>query len=289
MSLLLPTVHPWPEVRETLETVVAPACREGCEILLLDGHGAGLSAPPRPPVRWLRLPGADVFALRAHGLAAARGEIVAILEDHCVAAPDWCRRTLAAHHEDPSPALIGPVANHPDSSHRAVDRANFLLTLGPYAPPLRAVEADRLPVPTNLSLKRAALPVEEPAAGWLEYEGIGELHRRGRIGVAAGALLEHRQSWGPLRAPLVHFHSGRAYGATVRSWPRERRRAWRRSLLRLPGRLLRITRPALERGAGGAPPTAADRGWLLALVLANTLGQAAGSLAGAGDSRARLS
>ena len=38
----------------------------------------------------------------------------------------------------------------------------FALTLGPFAPPLERVPAWRLPVPTNLSIKRAVLPSTPP-------------------------------------------------------------------------------------------------------------------------------
>lgn len=288
LSVLLPTARAWPEIGEALAAALAQDCAEPFEILVLDGHGAGLAGEPSPPVRWLREPGADVFALRALGLAEARGEIVAISEDHCVLPPDWCRRILAAHRASAAPALVGPVANHPGSARRAVDRANFLLTMGPYAAPLDELPPGRLPIPTNLSLKRAALPAGRPPAGWLEYDLLAALRDRGQIGLAGDVTLAHLQSWRAGEALAVHFASGRAYGGSTRGWPRRERLRW---LLRwglLPRRLFRLTRPALERGAGGRAPTLADRAWLVGLILANAAGQLTGALAGAGASRHRL-
>jgi hypothetical protein len=212
LSVLLPTARAWPEIGEALAAALAQDCAEPFEILVLDGHGAGLAGEPSPPVRWLREPGADVFALRALGLAEARGEIVAISEDHCVLPPDWCRRILAAHRASAAPALVGPVANHPGSARRAVDRANFLLTMGPYAAPLDELPPGRLPIPTNLSLKRAALPAGRPPAGWLEYDLLAALRDRGQIGLAGDVTLAHLQSWRAGEALAVHFASGRAYG-----------------------------------------------------------------------------
>lgn len=288
LSVLLPTTREWPEIGEALAAALAQDCVEPFEVLVLDGHGAGLAGAPSPPVRWLREPGADVFDLRALGLAAARGEIVAISEDHCVLPSDWCRRVLAAHRESPALALVGPVVNHPGSSRRPVDRANFLLTMGPYAAPLEELPAGRLPIPTNLSLKRAALPAGRTAAGWLEYDLLAVLRDRGEIGIAGEVSLAHLQSWRAGEALAVHFASGRAYGGSTRGWPRRERLHWLRHWVLLPRRLVRLTRPALERGAGGCVPTFADRAWLVGLILANAAGQLGGALAGAGASRQRL-
>jgi hypothetical protein len=271
-----------------VESALAQSCGEAYEVLVLDGHGAGLPRDQDLPVRWLRVPGADVFELRAMGFAAARGEIIAISEDHCVMPRDWCSQTLAAHRGNPAAALIGPVSNHAGSARRAVDRASFLLTLGPFAPPLEALTHGRLPVPTNLSLKRSALLVGTPPPGWIEYELLAELQQRNELGLASDALLEHRQCWDSLLAPRIHFYSGRSYGASTRAWPSWVRRRWFLQLGLLPHRMFRLTRPALERGAAGAASGVADRFWLIGLILANALGQLVGALAGPGASRRRL-
>jgi hypothetical protein len=282
ISVILPTVRPWPEVKAALTSCLAQDTAEPFEILVMDGHGSGLPAAPEPPVRWLRVPGADVFHLRARGVAAARGEIVVISEDHCLAPPCWLARTSAAHRARTAAVLVGPVRNHVDSTHSVVDRANFALTLGPFAPPLAHVPAWRLPVPTNVSMKRAFLGTIPRPDGWLEYDMLADAMRQGCLDVAGDAVLDHLQHWHPAEAVAVHFQSGRSYGASVRRWPAADRRAGWRSLTRLPGRLYRRTAPTMA----GSP--AGDRAWLAALILANTLGQATGVLRGAGESRRRL-
>jgi hypothetical protein len=285
LSILIPTVHPWPAIQRSLESAFAQDCEEPYEVLILDGHGRGLPLSADARAIWVLAPGADSFDLRTMGIAMARGEVIAISEDHCVMPPGWCRQTLAAHDENPAAALLGPVSNHRDSARRAVDRANFLLTFAPFAASLTLLASGRLPVPTNLSLKRSAVRRAANRPGWLEYELLAELQKKGELGLAAGAVLEHRQTWGWLRAPVIHFASGRSYGASIREWPAEQRRQWFRELRRLPGRMLRIIRPALDQGAGGAAPWAADRFWLRVLVLSNTLGQFVGALTGPGTSR----
>ncbi|HEY8141876.1 MAG TPA: hypothetical protein VIG06_04365 [Kofleriaceae bacterium] len=287
MSVLLPTVRGWPEIEKALAASLRQDFAEAFEVLVLDGHGAGLDREPRPPVRWLREPGADVFRLRAVGVAAARGDVVLLSEDHCVAPPDWYARTSSAHREKVEPALIGPVRNHSASSRRAVDRANFALTLGSFAPPLESVPEGRLPVPTNLSFKSSILPRETPDSGWLEYDLLARLANAGGLAVA-DALIEHLQNWKPAAALSVHFHSGRSYGASVRQWAAGRRRMWWRSLPHTPRWLYRLSTPALRPGASGKSPSLADRAWLASLVLANVMGQAAGALTGVGASRTHL-
>lgn len=285
LSVILPTTRPWPALDEALPANLAQRFAEPFEILVVDGHGAGLPAEPAPPVRWIREPGADVFRLRAIGAAAARGEVILFSEDHCVPPLDWFERTSHAHREHPQPALIGPVRNHPGSSRRSVDRANFALTLGPFAPPLAAVPRWRLPVPTNLSIKRSALPQEPRAPGWLEYDYLAEAMRQEIIGVAEGAHLDHLQSWGLVEVLAIHFQSGRSYGASVRPWPVQRRREWWSSLPNLPWRIYRATVPVLLRHGAGARSSMADHAWLGALVFANIVGQMTGALTGPGSSR----
>jgi hypothetical protein len=62
-----------------------------------------------PDVRFLHLPGSRSPAeLRARATAVARGGIIAFLEDHCVPAPDWSARLIAAH-SAPHAAVGGAV------------------------------------------------------------------------------------------------------------------------------------------------------------------------------------
>ena len=286
VSVLLPTTSAWPYVEGALRAALEQPGAPPYEVLLLDGHGAALAGEPAPPVRWLRHPGADAFALRAAGVAAARGEVVAISEDHCFAPPDWVAAIAAAHAADPRPVLVGATENHPASAASALDRANFLLTFAGQNPARLQVGEGRLPVPTNVSFKRAALG-EALRPGELEYPWLGAMRARGGIGLAPQVKLAHLQSWGAA-APGIHFASGRSYGAAVRDWPTRKRLRWWRHLPALPLHLLRLVGPDLAAGAAGAAPGVADRLSLLLLVAANVAGQVAGALLGPGGSRARL-
>jgi glycosyltransferase involved in cell wall biosynthesis len=51
-------------------------------------------------------------ALRRRGLEEARGEIVAIIEEHCSAAPDWLHRAIAGHSRGRYGAVGGPIVDY---------------------------------------------------------------------------------------------------------------------------------------------------------------------------------
>ena len=62
-----------------------------------------------PGVTFLDVNGKRTYAeLRAIGVRASQGRIVAITEDHCTVAPDWCGQILLAH-QAPYPAIGGAV------------------------------------------------------------------------------------------------------------------------------------------------------------------------------------
>jgi hypothetical protein len=285
VSVLLPTTQPWPEISSALAALLAQTDAPPFEVLVLDGHGDALSAPPADPsVRWLRFPGADTFELRAAGVGAARGTIVAVTEDHCIAPTGWVAAIAAAHRADPALALVGVIANHPDSAMTAIDRANFILTFAGQNLHRLEVARGRLPVPTNMSFKRAALPLASMVPGELEYLWMARLRAAGSLGTSRSVILQHRQRWG--KATLaVHFASGRSFGASVHDAPWRHRLHWWAGLPLLPARLLKLATPDLLAGAAGARPTVADALWLGVLVLANVCGQVVGAVAGAGTSR----
>ena len=288
ISVLLPTTNPWPAVSSALASVLSQTGAPSFEALVLDGHGAALSAThPDPAVRWLRLQGKDSFALRAAGIAAARGAIVVVSEDHCIAPGDWLAAIAAAHSADARSALVGVTANHPDSSSSAMDRANFVLTFAGQNPSRLAIRWDRLPVPTNLSFKRAELPPATLEAGEFEYAWLARLRETGSLGVCPSVVLQHRQSWG-WRVLSVHFASGRAYGATVPGWPWKERLRWWLALPFLPPQLARLSIPDLLDEAAGSTPYIGDLFCLITLILVNLTGQVVGAIRGAGTSRELL-
>src|SRR6478672_11658625 len=107
-----------------------------------------------PAVRFLLTGGRKLtFAqLRAYGVARAEREIVAITEDHCTPAPDWCHEIIEAHRA-PYPAIGGAVEKQtPDSPLSwAFYLADYLRYLDPREGPSASLTDG------NVSYKRSAL------------------------------------------------------------------------------------------------------------------------------------
>jgi hypothetical protein len=90
--------------------------------------------------------------LRARGVKAARGEIVALTEDHAVADPDWCSSIVEAHRK-PVAAVGGAIEN---AAPGLLNWAVYFREFGQYQNPLREKEAFD-PSDVNVSYKRSAL------------------------------------------------------------------------------------------------------------------------------------
>src|SRR5258706_8817888 len=126
LSIAIAATQPWPAARVCLDSLYAQARRAGAEIIVADGTGRSLPADSSyPEIRRLEAPGRTVFQLRALAMAAAAGEIVAVTEDHCRVASDWCEAILRAHREFPEAAVIGGAVDN-GSTGCLADWANFL-------------------------------------------------------------------------------------------------------------------------------------------------------------------
>lgn len=149
---------------------------------------------------------------RAAGLAAARGELIALTEDHARAAPDYCARIVAAHARLPHAAIGGAIDN---ASPHALSWAVYFSDFGRYQSPLPEGPAEYVS-DVNVSYKRAAL--ERVADVWRdsyhETAVHGALRARGEVlwrepsivvaqergRLSLRACLRERFAWGRLYA-----------------------------------------------------------------------------------------
>ena len=132
------------------------ALAHDAEVLVACGHDVA-TPEPAPPCRVVHYPGADVFELRAASVAHARGDVVAILEDHNYPLDDFSARVLAAFDEHPdADGVVGTATN---GALGVLDRASFLLTWGPFLAPMPEVTLDRSPPPGS---SRSDAPCSRP-------------------------------------------------------------------------------------------------------------------------------
>jgi hypothetical protein len=283
LTLLIPTTKPPPGAWSTAEAVREQAHAHDAEVLVACGHEVATPAPT-PPCRVVHHPGADVFELRAAGVAHARGDVVAILEDHNYPLDDFCARVLTAFDEHPdADGVVGTATN---GALGVLDRASFLLTWGPFLAPMSEVTLDRSPPPGVVAFRRSVLPTATPHAGWLEYEMTTELRARGRLIADDRVRIHHVQHLG-MRAFAIQYHAGRGYAGLEHeprsSIPRRRRL---REAAAVPGLLLRQTREGLARG--GRRESVACMAAVGAFAVSNAIGQIVGVLRGPGNSTSHM-
>ena len=149
---------------------------------------------------------------RAAGLAAATGEVVAILEDRGVPTPDWARTMVRLHEELPHAAIGGAIENARDGLLQwAVYFCDFNRYQRPFVAGPRPYVSD-----INVGYKRRAIDgtvhlwherYHETTVHWalrragetlyLTPELVVEQHRDG---LRIGELLKERFAWGRLFA-----------------------------------------------------------------------------------------
>jgi len=226
--------------------------------------------------------------LRADGLAAARAPIVAMTEDHCVAAPGWLTAVLDAHRA-PAAAVGGAVENR--ATTRTVDWAVYLCEYGRYMLPFDGGPSRDLPG-SNVSYKRDALADIDAlirGGAWEPFWHDG-LAARGCVLTRDPAIVvyhDKRFTFGGFMRERYHYARSFA-GQRVAAASAMRRLLFAAGTPLLPALLL-------VRLAAAILPKRRHRGRLLqaaplvaAFTLAWAIGEAVGYLAGPGTSATRI-
>jgi hypothetical protein len=277
LSVIVTCTQRWPEVGGCLDRLVPQARADDIEILVVDGSDRGLDPAAAEQVRWLRFPHRGVHELRLLGLLEARGDVLAITEDHCHVAPDWCERVLSAHAERPDAvAIAGPVMN--GASSRFMDRASFFLVHARNVPEHHGRPEDWFPPSgSNVSYKREQILPVAQRPGDLELVVTPQLWSQGLLELDENVIIAHSQSLSVAEHVVNHFHSGRAHAGLVaqRGAPAHRR-ALARDAMAFPRRLLGGT---LDVGRA-VPRYRSEMRRVLPAMIALTMAAAAGYLAG---------
>lgn len=186
--------------------------------------------------------------LRKEGILAARGRIVAFLEDNEDPDTHWSARMAQAHTADV--AAVGGAIVHAENA--ALNWGVYFCDFGRYQPPFPECDS-KAASDVNVSYKRSALEAIRPVwrDGYYEpavHEALLAAGRR--ILLTPEAVVYQRR--GPLSwtdALLERFIWGRSYGANQRRRHLQRRAIWYALGFPLvPGLLLyRIVRTAIRK------------------------------------------
>lgn len=216
LTVIVGTTQPWPEIAICLDSIHEQALAIGAEVLAIDGNGDGLPSDLEvryPEVTPIRAPGQSIFQLRAEAMRRARGDVVAVTEDHCRAAPDWCARIVAAHREWPDAAVVGGVVEN-GAPGSVLDWAHFFVTNGASMAPIRNGAHRRVALQATVTYKRRVLPRELPPWGYMEWMLNEDLYKRGAQLVSDDRIaVDHVQSFSFRDTCTIHYHDARCIAA----------------------------------------------------------------------------
>ena len=292
LSIVVATTKPWPEIGPCLDSLLKQANIIGAEILVADGNGRGLPNDGMTSYKgiiWLKEPGSSVFGLRKLGMCQARGEIIAITEDHCRVSPDWCEQIIQAHKDHPDAAAIGGAIDN-GATTSLIDWANFFLVFAPFILPIKNGPNERICLQANISYKRRVVSRIASQLGVMEMLFTRQLREEGEVLIADDRLLvSHVQSHGFWGTFAAHFHNGRS----IAGFRLENLRGvWRflrlSSTAILPAYLLWYTLRALSGKQRLMKQVVASLPLLILLVCCHAAGEFVGYLAGPGRSPQRL-
>jgi hypothetical protein len=209
LSIVLISRRGFAAVHPVLEAIEPQVEAVGAEVVVVDGTGETPAVPSW--VRWVGVDEKDWIRLTHRGVLEARGDIVAICEDHVFPDPGWCAAILRAHAEHPEADMVaGCMANGCEAS--LVDRAYFLAFAAPYIAPLRAVPRERPPALPAVSFKRRLL-AQLGGPGSLETFLIPHAFTDGRMVVDDRIRCKHEQHHSLLDALKFSYVVNRAaYG-----------------------------------------------------------------------------
>lgn len=127
MSVVIPSVNGWSDLRGALDAVYAQQGGGTVEVLVVERVGEIVRAAIRDS-----FPSATVIEVASHvtipqmramAFEAAHAEIIGVIEDHVIVPPDWIQRMLATHATG-AQVVGGAVDNA--ATGNLVDRAAFL-------------------------------------------------------------------------------------------------------------------------------------------------------------------
>jgi hypothetical protein len=250
LSVVVASVNGWDVLGPTLDALDAQPERGRMEVIVVEAVGEPVRSHLRRRRQRVvvaeseRLP---IPRLRHLGVCRARGEVVAILEDHGRVAPDWASVVLQAH-RGPWAAVGGAVEN---GKNGLLNWAVFFCEYIPYMRPVAEGEATDLPG-NNIAykqphlLRHAHVLQEGQWESWIN----DRLRADGAAIASTNAMVVHHIKSFRLGYFLVQrFHFARSYAGMRRvSQTSIQRLVYGAGSLVLPGLLFaRVTRTVLQK------------------------------------------
>ena len=178
LSVVVPSVNGWSDLEGCLNALAEQRESVQLEVLVADRIGESLRGRLRAAFPWVRLieapVGTTIPTLRSLAFAQARGDSVAVIEDHVLVPRGWARRLL--NQQKSGEDVVGGAVENA-ATERLVDWAAFLCEYSHLLPPLPEGPVPSLPG-NNTVYRRSLLEKYRAVTGEDRWED--HLHRRMR-------------------------------------------------------------------------------------------------------------
>jgi GT2 family glycosyltransferase len=288
VSVVIACVNGLPAIAECLEALGHQEGSVGCEALVMDRCGAETREALRARFPWATIVAVEgrpsVPALRAMGIARARGHLVAILEDHCNVSPRWLQVIERAHRSGHR-VLGGAVEN--GSVERTVDWAVFFCEYARFMPPLPRGVVDEI-TGNNSVYERELLKSlggEQQDEVW-EWFLHSRLRERGvRFYCEPEMVVSHKKEFGFGYFLRQRYYYSRSFaGMRLRGAPLWKRLTYTAGTPLLPALLFVRLLACVGRKRRYWPPFARAAPVLATFLVSGAWGEAVGALMGPGTS-----
>jgi glycosyltransferase involved in cell wall biosynthesis len=251
LSVVVASVNGRAVLEPTLDALDTLPERDRIEVIVVETVGLATREhvrARRPEVVLVEAERQSIPRLRYAGIVRARGELVAILEDHARVDRGWAA-ALLKEHERPWGAVGGPVENGNDG---LVNWAAFFCEYAPYMSPVVDGETADLPG-NNIAYKRPHLMRHAQVLEGGKWESwINDRLRADGVAIAStqSMVVHHIKPFRLGNFLTQRFHFARSYAGMRRhdqSWAK--RLLYGIGSLALPALLTaRVTRTVLAKG-----------------------------------------
>ena len=295
LSVVVPSVNTLADVERALTALEGQRKSVPLEILLVDRLGDQVRLAVRkrfPLVKVIEAPStATIPAMRQMAFAAARGQFVAVIEDHVIVPPGWARALIDAEsaarlEASPGEAIVGGSVVNAATGH-IVDWAAFLCEYSHCIPPLATGPSDWL-TGNNVIYPRALLAryLDRLSPYAWENHLHGMMKADGVVLMLRPEITVGHEKYYTLREYLTQrYQYARSYaGARVAHGSLARRVALGVAVAALPPLLFVRTIARIWAKRRYRVQLFMSLPYIAVFVIAWTIGDVAGSWFGAGDS-----
>ena len=227
ISVVIASVNGAGHVDDCLKSLANQTVKGVDEVIITDCCGDGVTELirtkyPQPNIRLFSYTERKTIPeLRAIGMKEARGDIIAITEDHCVAEPHWYERMLRAHAEHYG--AIGGAVENDASITGIIDWAVYFCEYSAFLNPVPTGETNDIPG-NNTSYRREFLEhIRDMLDAGNFWEGFlnGRLMEKGiKVYSFPEIIVYHKKVFGFRYFLSQRYHYGRSYaGMRVENAP----------------------------------------------------------------------